>query len=90
MGEAGILTDVDRVELIEGELVAMAPINSEHVAVTNDPNQLVVVHISLIIQLGLDNPLESHSAETTQPTFRYRSEAACRGMADWELSLLSI
>ena len=35
MGEAGILTDDDRVELIEGELVAMAPIGSEHVAATN-------------------------------------------------------
>jgi len=30
MGKAGILTRDDRVELIEGELVTMAPIGSEH------------------------------------------------------------
>jgi Uma2 family endonuclease len=30
MGKAGILHEDDRVELIEGELVAMAPIGSEH------------------------------------------------------------
>jgi len=30
MGKAGILTREDRVELIEGELIAMAPIGSEH------------------------------------------------------------
>jgi hypothetical protein len=28
MGEAGILTENDRVEIVEGELVAMAPIGS--------------------------------------------------------------
>ncbi len=42
MGEAGILTDDDRVELIEGELVAMAPIGSEHIAATNSLNRLLV------------------------------------------------
>ena len=35
MGEVGILTEDDRVELIEGELVAMAPIGSEHIAASN-------------------------------------------------------
>ena len=45
MGEAGILTDDDRVELIEGELVAMAPIGSEHVAATNALNRLLVLAV---------------------------------------------
>jgi Uma2 family endonuclease len=30
MGEAGILTDQDRVELIEGERIAMAPVGPDH------------------------------------------------------------
>jgi hypothetical protein len=28
MGEAGILSEADRVELVEGELVAMSPVGS--------------------------------------------------------------
>ena len=43
MGEAGILTEDDRVELIEGELVAMAPIGSEHIAAANALTRLLAV-----------------------------------------------
>jgi hypothetical protein len=32
--------------------------------------RVVAVHIRLFIQLGLDNPLESHPTVTTQPPFR--------------------
>ena len=35
MGEVGILTEDDRVELIEGELIAMSPIRSEHAGTVN-------------------------------------------------------
>lgn len=45
MGEAGILTGEDRVELIEGELVTMAPIGSEHTAATNSLNRLLVLAV---------------------------------------------
>jgi hypothetical protein len=42
MGDASILTKDDCVELIEGELVQMAPIGSEHIAATNALNRLPV------------------------------------------------
>ena len=45
LGEVGILTDDDRVELIEGELVAMAPNGSELVAATNALTHLLVLAV---------------------------------------------
>ena len=35
LGEAGILTEDDRVELIEGEIVQMPPIGSDHASVVD-------------------------------------------------------
>src|SRR6185437_9109533 len=40
--------------------------------------RVVAVHIRLSVQLGLDNPLESHPTVATQPPFRYRSETASK------------
>ena len=42
MAEAGILTERDRVELIEGELIAMSPIGSEHSGTVNALNRTLV------------------------------------------------
>jgi Uma2 family endonuclease len=42
MGKAGILHEDDRVELIEGELVAMAPIGTEHHGATDWLTQALV------------------------------------------------
>ena len=35
MGEAGIFTEKDRVELIEGEIIDMVPIGSQHAYILN-------------------------------------------------------
>lgn len=35
LGDAGVLTEADRIELIEGELIDMAPIGSRHASVVN-------------------------------------------------------
>ena len=69
MGEAGILTDDDRVELIEGELVAMAPIGSEHVAATNALTHLLVLAVGDRGIVSVRNPVRLTRRSEPQPDF---------------------
>jgi Uma2 family endonuclease len=69
MGEAGILTDDDRVELIEGELVAMAPIGSEHIASTNALNRLLVLAVGDRGIVSVGNPVRLDRHSEPQPDF---------------------
>ena len=43
---AGVLTKYDRVELIEGEMIDMAPIGSKHAAAIDELNRLLVLALS--------------------------------------------
>src|SRR5262245_60445603 len=45
IGEVGILTEDDRVELIEGQLVAMSPIGSHHSGTSNALNRNLVLTV---------------------------------------------
>ncbi len=69
MGEAGILTEDDRVELIEGELVAMAPIGSEHIAATNSLNRLLVLAVGDRGIVSVGNPVRLNRHSEPQPDF---------------------
>ena len=69
MGEAGILTDDDRVELIEGELVAMAPIGSEHIAATNALTRLLVLAVGDRGVVSVGNPVRLTQRSEPQPDF---------------------
>ena len=69
MGEAGILTEDDRVELIEGELVAMAPIGSEHIAATNSLNRLLVLAVGDHGIVSVGNPVRLNRHSEPQPDF---------------------
>ncbi len=57
MGEAGILDEDERVELIEGEIVEMTPIGRVHASVVARITQLFVVHFSGRAVVWVQNPL---------------------------------
>ena len=56
MGEVGILTERDRVELIEGELVAMSPIGSEHSGTVNALTRMLVLAVGDRGVVAVQNP----------------------------------
>jgi hypothetical protein len=62
MGEAGILTRQDRVELIEGELIALSPIGSGHSGTVNALTRMLVQLVgdryTSVSHVGRDGALE--------------------------------
>src|SRR5262245_56256805 len=65
MVEAGILTEDDRVELIDGELVAMSPIGSRHVACINNLTALLVRRLGDQAIVSVQNPVRL--SDSTEP-----------------------
>lgn len=57
MAEAGILTEDDRVELIEGEIVEMSPIGSPHAACVNRLNMLLSSQAGQNSIVSVQNPI---------------------------------
>ena len=69
MGEAGILTERDRVELIEGELVAMSPIGSHHAGTVNAITRLLVQVVAERGVVAVQNPVQLDDRSEPQPDF---------------------
>jgi Uma2 family endonuclease len=69
MGEVGILTEDDRVELIEGELIAMSPIGSEHSGTVNALNHRLVLAVGDRAVVAVQNPVELDDLSEPQPDF---------------------
>jgi Uma2 family endonuclease len=69
MGEVGILTEDDRVELIEGELIALSPIGSEHAGTVNALTHRLVLAVGDRAVVAVQNPVELDDLSEPQPDF---------------------
>ncbi len=67
MGEARILPEDARVELIDGELITMAPIGSEHASVVRDLINILVPMVQGSALVDAQNPLTLGEHSEPQP-----------------------
>ena len=77
MGEVGILHENDRVELIDGELIRMAPIGSLHSGLVSRLNRLLVERTSGRAIVSPQNSVILSNVTEPQPDFsllRWRSD----------------
>jgi Uma2 family endonuclease len=69
MGEVGILGDRDRVELIEGELVAMSPTGSYHHGTVNKLNHSLVRAVGERAVVSVQGPVRLDDFSEPEPDF---------------------
>jgi len=67
MGEAGILHEDDRVELIEGELVEMTAIGTRHFSCVNRLTRMLVMHAGDDAIVSVQNPVRLNEYTEPQP-----------------------
>ena len=67
MGETGILSEDDRVELIEGEIVKMSPIGKRHAACVDALDELVRERLQRSVNVRAQNPVELDDYSEPQP-----------------------
>jgi Uma2 family endonuclease len=67
MTEAGILSEDDRVELIEGEIVEMSPIGRRHAACVNRLNQVFTLRAGRDVIVGVQNPVRLDEFSEPEP-----------------------
>jgi Uma2 family endonuclease len=82
MGEVGLLDADARVELIEGEIVEMAPIGDAHAAISNRLTRLLVLAVGERGIVAVGNPVRLTLHSEPQPDFsvlRPRADYQTRG-----------
>jgi Uma2 family endonuclease len=67
MAEAGIITEDDRVELIEGEVVEMSPIGSLHAGCVNRLSALLHEQVGQTVIIAVQNPIRIDEYSEPQP-----------------------
>jgi Uma2 family endonuclease len=67
IGEAGIFTEDDRVELIDGEIIQMTPIGDRHVLCVLALGEQLTLHLGSRVLLSQQNPLRLLARNEPQP-----------------------
>jgi Uma2 family endonuclease len=67
LGEAGVLNEDSRVELIEGDLIDMAPIGVPHMSTVNRLNRLLVRAVNDLGIVSVQNPVSVPPHSEPQP-----------------------
>jgi Uma2 family endonuclease len=67
MGEAGILTEDDRVELIEGEIIEMSPIGRRHAACVDRLTELLSERLQRRAIIRVQSPIVLNDYSEPQP-----------------------
>src|SRR5262245_51618600 len=67
--EDGYLSEYDRVELIEGRIVEMAPIGDDHIAATIDLNGLFVSRLWGRADVSVQSPIDLALRSEPEPDF---------------------
>jgi Uma2 family endonuclease len=67
MGRTGFLSEDDRVELIEGELIEMAPIGSKHADCVDGLNRLLVKQAEAMHRIRIQNPVQLGNDSEPEP-----------------------
>ncbi len=67
MADAGIFTEDDRVELLDGQVIAMAPIGSRHAGCLNTLNRLLITQVGLRAVVGVQNPVRLDGGSEPHP-----------------------
>lgn len=69
LGEAGILREDDRVELLEGQLIDMSPIGPRHAIITNNLMELLVTGFTGRARVRCHDPVVLNDDSEPQPDF---------------------
>ena len=83
IGDAGVLSPEDRIELIEGEMIEMAPIGARHFAMVNKLCALLVAAVGNKGIVSVQNPIVLPPRNEPQPDI-----AILKPRADYYKSLL--
>jgi len=93
LGETGILTEDDRIELIDGELLEMAPIGSPHADVVDRLAEWLILRAGGQYRIRVQNPIQMNDYSEPEPDIavvRKRSYADAHPQAADVLLLIEV